>query len=181
MVWVLAIIVILGTGYYFARMFYYLNNPSLTFKGGFGSKSITESKKAKMYIGEYRPEKDFVKLKDGSILNVENAWIEHQYRYKKIIFFFIQIKQKTKGFYLVIPPLEGRPELKEDSYSLDLHKEDEKYTSHPGFGLSDSLGYQVFLDVIPSKIRFDVIQKENENDTWQKAKTVDTITFIKSF
>jgi hypothetical protein len=184
MLWGLVIIVFLGISYYVAAGFYYLNHPYLTFRGGFGSKSIKESKDSKMYIGEYRPERNFVKLKDGSLLNVKNAWIEHQYRYKKIVFFFIHKKQKVKGFYLVIPPLDGKQKLEQDSelvYFLDLHKEDEKYTSSPGFGFSDPLGFQVYLDEQPAKIRFNVLQKENENDTWDKAKVVDTITYVKGF
>lgn len=180
MSWVLVTIFILGIGYYLAGMFYYLNNPFLGFRGGFGSKSLTESKRDGMYIGEYGTEKNFVKLKDGSILRVKNAWLEYQFKYKKNFLFFIHPKQKTKGFYIVVPPLEGRSELRK-SYALDLHKEDEKYTSYPGIGFSNPLGYQVYLDEIPSKIRFNVIQKENENDVWQNAKVVDTITYTKNF
>jgi hypothetical protein len=182
---IIVIILVFGIGYYLSSMIYYLNRPYLTSKGSYGSKSITESKDAGLYIGEYETEKNFVKLKDGSILKVKNAWIEHQYRYKKIIFFFIHIKQKTKGFYLVIPPLEGKLELRQDSikpiYFLDLQKDDEKYTSSPGFGFSDHLGYQVYLDELPQKIRFNVIQKDNENDSWENAKIIDTITYIKDF
>lgn len=178
--WILVIILILGIGYYLACMFYYLNNPFLGYKGGFSSKSLAESKRDEMYIGEYKTDKNFVKLKDGSILGVKNAWIEHQFKYKKNFLFFIHSKQKTNGFYIVVPPLEGRSELRK-SYALDLHKEDEKYTSSPGIGFSNPLGYQVYLNEIPTKIRFNVIQKENDNDVWQNAEVVDTITYTKSF
>lgn len=185
MVWTVAILVILGIGYYFARMFYYLNNPSLTYRGGLGSKSIAESKDTKMFIGNYEAEKDLVKLKDGTVLTVKNAWMEHQFKYEEGLLFFIQSKKKTKGFYLVVPPLTGKPEVNHDTeelnYSLKLNSADQKFTSSPGFGLSEPLGYQVLLDEIPSKIRFDVVQKEKADDTWNEAKVVDTITYVKEF
>lgn len=138
-----------------------------------------------MYIGEYKILKNYVKLRDGSILKIKNAWVEHQSIYKTIVLYFIQTKQKTKGFYIVVPPLESKSDIQQDFNKLDyfliLHKQDEKYTSSPGFGFSYPLGYQAYLDELPPKIRFDIVQKKNENDSWKNAKVIDLITYTKNF
>ncbi len=171
------IIVLLGIFYMGARSVYYMGRYYLSYSQG--SKSLEQSEQDGMYIGLFYPDKKFVELRDGRILEVNNAWVEHQFKYVELFPFFIQVKKKTNGYYLVVPPLMFKEKIVQNplefNYFLDLHKEDEKHTKYPGFGFQEDLGFQVYLDNVPDTIRFLVTQRGTEG--WKKSVIVDSIIF----
>ncbi len=171
-------IILLSVFYWWARIFYYFSHHYLEISNGSYSKS--ESLRSKQYLGEYVPNKRVVILKNKNRLKIENAWVENEFRYKEIVLFFIQVKVNTGRYCINVPPMSiGNP--LNANYFVELLVEDEKYSTTPGIGFSDSLGFSTCLDVLPDSIRFLVEQKKNVDDSWEDAVPVDTITYKKMF
>ena len=139
-------LILLSAFYWWARGWYYFSHQYLTISNC--SYSKIESINNKQYMGEYMPNKKTILLRDNVILNLENAWIDKEFKYKEILLFFIHTKYNTGSFYFNIPQM-SLVNTSEPSYFLDLYPEDEKYTSTPGMGYDHSLGFQLRLDVLP--------------------------------
>jgi hypothetical protein len=164
------------------RTLYLIDRPTLGMQRG--SDSEAKSRAGGFYIGKYVPTRRLIQLKDGSIIHVPDAWVEHAWRPKLTL--LLQDRQElTAGYYFYIPvhPDEsiGSKETWPFKFGLDLNQQTQRISQRPGIGYQDIPGFFVSLDMLPASIEITVVQKKNESDSWNDAIPVENIEFRRAF
>jgi len=174
--------VIACVSYGAVRFVYLLDRPSLGILRG--SASEAESHAAGFYLGTYAPTHRLIQLKDLSIIHVPDAWVEHAWR-SELTFLLQDHQVATSGYYLYIPihPDEsiGSKTTWPFKFSLKLDQQAQQISRFSGIGYEETLGFPVFLDTLPNTIKFTVVQKKNESDSWNDAIPVESIEFRRAF
>jgi hypothetical protein len=174
--------VIACVSYEVARFICLLDRPTLGIQRG--SASEAKSHVAGFYLGAYAPTRRLIGLKDGSVIHVPDAWVEHAW--KPEVTFLLQDRQvATSGYYLYIPihadGTIGSKTAWPFKFALRLDQKAWEVSRHPGMGYEATLGFAVFLDTLPNAIKFTVMQKKNESDSWDDAIPVESIEFRRAF
>ncbi len=148
-----------------------------------GSRSQAESKASGFYVGTYVPTKRYVTLRDRSVVQIPDAWVEHCWK-PKLGLFLNEIRSAANGYYLYIPIHASEITDSHGNYKMGLRLAGEsmKYSCHPGIGFDSGNpehGFQVYLDSLPQILTFSVVQKRN--DSWTDVDVVETIQFNRGF
>lgn len=180
---VLAAVTAVGYGSYeVARFLYLLDHPTLGTERG--STSQRESRAGGFYLGTYVPTRRVVGLQDGSVIHVPDAWVEHA-RKSELTFLLQGHQVPTSDYYLYIPI---HPDESTESgqtwpfkFALRLDQQGQELSRAPGISYEETLGFPVFLQTLPSTIRFTVVQKSNRSDSWADAIPIESIEFRRGF
>lgn len=148
-----------------------------------GSRDEADSRAGGFYLGRYVPTQRVVSLRDGSPINVPDAWLERAS--KPHLTFLLQDQRVTAdGYYLYIPiypdDVTRSKTVWPFKFGLRLDQE-RKVSRYPGIPFNSERGFCVFLNAPFDSITFVVEQKEHESDTWNRATPVGTIEFKRAF
>ncbi len=147
-----------------------------------GSKSVADSRSGGFYLGTYTPTRRVVSLRDGSLIHVPDAWMEHAWR-PRLTLFLRDHRVTADGYYLYIPiyPDEstGSKTIWPFKFGLRLDQVERQISRYPGISFNPEEGFRVFLDSPSDSVKFIVEQKEHESDTGNRV--VATIEFKRAF
>jgi hypothetical protein len=169
-----------GLAYMVTRFFYLLDRPTLGVMRE--SSSLTESKAEGFYVGTYIPTTRQITLRDSSVAEIPNAWVEHAWA-PELNLFLQDTKHVVGGFHFNIPIREpvARKPFWPFAFALSIAENDLRFSRYPGIGYEAPLGFTVYLDTLPETLTFSVEEKKHEEDSWTDAIPTGTIQFKRAF
>jgi len=153
-----------------------------------GSSSLKESQSDGFFVGVYFPTERTITLKDTSMVEIPDAWVEHAWK-PEFTWSLRDTKVVSNGYNLNIPIKAAKFKSNQvglapyQEFTLQLDRGDLQYSRHPGIGydLGGDLGFMISLDTLPEALTFDVLAKQHADDSWTNATVSKRIQFKRGF